>query len=142
MLLGVVEEPSADADGAWAVEKDVGDVRLLSDGDAVLASGVHEQLVEFAAEDLPGLRALVGVRLREIERLGQFSGIGDELDAFLADEVAGAEFVDHAGAFHGTEGERHKRFADVEPREFLAFEQEDASAELSEDRGAGSAGGP
>jgi hypothetical protein len=53
--------PSAlpDKDRAVSFEHDLADPRAFVDADAVIASVVEHQLVELAAQHLPGLRALV-----------------------------------------------------------------------------------
>ena len=48
---------------------------------ALFASVLHDDLVEFGAEDLPGLRHLRTVARGKVEGLRSFSRDGDELDA-------------------------------------------------------------
>ena len=66
----------------------------------------------------------------EIER-GRLLSVGvDELHAVLLDEVALPQLVEHAQPLKYPVGFRDQRFADVEPREALAFEELDAVAAL------------
>src|SRR5690349_1806731 len=108
----------------------------------MLCRVLQHHLVKFAAHDLPGLRAFVGVHLIEIERLRFLPRCVDELHAVFLDEWAGLEPGEHAETLERPVRLRHERFADVEAREVPAFQQEDFFSRLGEEGSGGRAPGP
>ena len=101
---------------------------------AVLARVVEHHLVELAADDLPGLRALVRLVVPEVERRRQLAARIDELDAVLLDEVAPLHLRQHVEPLEHPVGLRNQRLADVKARELLALEEPDSDAPLREQR--------
>ena len=89
----------------------------------MLAGVVQHQLVELAAAHLPGLAALVRLVVEEVERLAKLAVLVDELHAVLLDEVAPLHLVEHVEPLEHPIRFGDQRFADVEPREVLAFEE-------------------
>ena len=73
VLLRAVLVLDADADGPVAVEQHLQHAGRLMDLDAVLAGVVEHHHVELAADDLPGLRALVRLVVVEVERRRQLA---------------------------------------------------------------------
>jgi hypothetical protein len=63
--------------------------------DAVLAGVLEHHLIELAAHDLPGLRALVRLVVVEVERRRFLAGGVHELHAVLLDEVALLHLLEH-----------------------------------------------
>jgi len=61
----------------------------------MLAGVVEHHVIEFAAHDLPGLRAFVRLVVPEIERRRQLAVGIDELHAVLLDEVALLHLLEH-----------------------------------------------
>ncbi len=120
-----VSRLNRDADRALAFEQDLEHSRTFVHVHAVLARVVEHHLVEFAAHDLPGLRALVRLVVPEVERRRQLAGRVDELDAVFLDEVAVLHFGQHVQPPQHPIGFGDQRFADVETGEVLAFEQRD-----------------
>ena len=123
------------ADGPVVLEEHVEHARAFVDVDAVLAGVVEHHLVELAAHDLPGLRALVRLVVPEVERRGQLAVRVDELHAVLLDEVALLHLRQHVQPLEHPVGLRNQRFADVKARETLALEELDAIAALGDQRG-------
>ena len=115
-----------DADRALALEEHLQHAHALVHLDAVLARVVEHHLVELAAHDLPGLRALVRLVVPEVERRRQLAARVDELHAVLLDEVALLHLVQHAEPLEHPVGLGDQRLADVEAREALALEERDA----------------
>jgi len=103
----------AHAHGPFPVEDDFAHADAFFSDDAVLAGVLEHHLIEFAAEDLPGLRAFVGVVIGEVEGLGKFAVLADELDGAFFDEWAGLHFVEHVEALEDPVGFGDERFADV-----------------------------
>ena len=108
--------------------------------DAVLARVVEHHLVELAAHDLPGLRALVRLVVPEVERRRQLAGGVDELDAVLLDEVALLHLRQHVEPLQHPVGFGNQRFADVKAGKVLALEDRDAQTLLGQERRGGRAG--
>ena len=109
--------------------------------DAVLARVLEQHLVELAAHDLPGLRALVRLVVPEVERRRLLAARVDELHAELLDEVALLHLLEHAEPLEHPVGLGNQRFADVEAREHLALEELDLQPLLGEQRGNGGPSG-
>ena len=84
--------------------------------------------VELAADDLPGLRALVRLVVPEVERRRQLAGGVDELHAVLLDEVALLHLRQHVEPLEHPVRLGDQRLADVEARKVLALEELDAVA--------------
>ena len=107
---------------------------------AVLPGILQHHLVEFAAHHLPGLRALVGLVVPEIEGCRLLSVRVDELHAVLLGEAALPHLLEHVELLEHPVGLRDERFADVETRKVSALEQTDAESLLRDegrDRGTG-----
>ena len=111
------------ADGAIAFEQHVEHAHAFVHVDAVLARVVQHHLVELAAHDLPGLRALVRLVVPEIERRRQLAVRVDELHAVLLDEVALLHLRQHVEPLEHPVGLGNQRLADVEARKALALEE-------------------
>ncbi len=128
------------ADGPLPFPQDFEDADPLVHLHAVLAGVVEHHLVEFTAEDLPGLRAFVRLVVVEIKGLRKPAALADELDAVLFYEGAAAHFFEHVEPLEdpiclGDEG-----FADVKSREVVALEEDDGDTLLGEQRGSRRAG--
>ena len=114
------------------------DRRFLPHPGAFFAGVVKQHLVEFRAQDLPGLGDGVAVvAVEKIKRLAGAAGGGDELDAVFLDEGRGAHLVNQAEPLQGLEGEGQQGFADVIARKFFAFQDQDAMAVFGENGGGG-----
>jgi hypothetical protein len=72
----------------------------------------------------------VGVVLLEAEWLGKLSLFVDKLDAILFREMARLHFVQQANSLDCPVTKWDQRFADVEAREVIAFEDRDSVASL------------
>src|SRR5262245_47241910 len=79
---------------------------------------------------------------QEVERVLVVTLLIVEHGAVLHLEAVGGDRREHAHALEDGQGRRQKRLADVEAREGLALEQEDAAARAGEKRGGGGARGP
>ena len=128
------------ADRAIALEQHVEHAHALVHVDAVLARVVEHHLVELAADDLPGLRALVRLVVPEVERRRQLAVRVDELDAVLLDEVALLHLRQHVQPLEHPVGFRNQRLADVESRKALALEERDRQPVLRDQRRDGGSG--
>jgi hypothetical protein len=141
-LLGSIFELHADAVGTRPLEEDFEDAGTLVDGGAVFLGVLQQQRIEFAAADLPGLRALVRFVVPEVEGFGKPALLVHELDAVLLHEVAVAQLGEHAQPFEHPIGLRDQRLADVEAGEVVALKELDAVALLGDERGDGRSGRP
>ncbi len=106
-----------------AFEQDVQNAHALVGGGPVLPGVLEHHLVELAAHHLPGLRALVGLVVPEVEGRRELAARVDELDAVLLHEVALLHLGQHAEPLQHPVGLRDQGFADVEARELLALEE-------------------
>src|SRR5262245_42645262 len=112
------------------------------DLDVVGAGVVEQELVELLAVYLPGLGTFVWVVIEEIERLGQLAVVVDELHAVFLDKSAPFHPGKQVEPLQDPVGLRDQRLADVEAREALALEEEDAVTVLGDQRGHSRTGGP
>jgi hypothetical protein len=118
-------------------------VHALPDFDALLPRVLEQHGVELAAEHLPGLRALVLDRLKEVERLRDLARDRDELDAVFLRARGLAEPVDDAQAVQREPGVRDERLADVIARKRgLAVHEQHTMPVLGEQSAHGRAAGP
>src|SRR5262249_43256119 len=102
---------------------------------------LEQHLIEFAAHDLPRLRARVRLVVPEVERRGLLSLCVDELHAVLLDEVALLHLFEHVEPLQDPVGLGNERFADMKAREGLAVEELDRAAVLGEEGRDGGPGG-
>src|SRR5262249_44102041 len=86
--------------------------------------------IEFAANHLPGLRALVRLIFPEVKRSGELARSADELNAVFLDEVAALHLLKHLEPFEDPIRLGNQRFADVETWKAFALEKNDAMALL------------
>ena len=91
---------------------------------------VEHHLVELFAQHLPGLGALMGLVVHEVEGLRKFSVLVDELHTVLLHEVASFHLIEHVKPLEHPVGFRNQRLTDVESRKPLPLEQLDSVAAL------------
>src|SRR5262249_27318755 len=89
-------ELDSDADGSIAFKKPIEHARPFMSPNAVLAGVIEHHHVEFTANDLPGLRAVVGFVVPEIKGSRQLAPGIDKLDAVFLDEVAFLHLLQHS----------------------------------------------
>ena len=126
--------PDRHADRPPVLEEDVQHAHALVRRDPVRARVLEQQLIELAAHDLPGLRALVRLVVPEVEGRRQLAARVDELHAVFLDERALLHRGQHAQALEDPVGLRDQRLADVKARKTLPLEQRDPVALLREER--------
>jgi hypothetical protein len=129
------------AHDAIAFHEEAVDLGLLAHLGAFLARVVEQELVEFRAQHLPGLRdGFTIVAVEEIERLRATPVRLHERDAVFLHEVRLLHLRDHADPLQGLERERNERFADVITGKLLALEDQHAMAVFTQDRAGAGAG--
>ena len=105
------------------------------------AGVVEEHLVEWAAQDLPSYRTLVGVGVRKVKGCRAAARLAEKLHAVLAGKGAVFESAEHAEPFERPVGIRHQGLADREAGELLPLKELDLAAGCSDEGGYGAAGG-
>ena len=70
--------------------------------------------------------------IEEVERLRKLASLVDELNGVLLNEMAPFQLGEHVQPFEYVVGVRDQRLTDMEAREFLAFEELDLVALLSD----------
>jgi hypothetical protein len=137
---GAVLGPDLDPDGPAAFERHVEHAHALVDDRAVLTRVFQHHLVELAPLHLPGLRALVGLVVPEVEGCGELAVGIDELHAVLLHEMTLLHLRQHAETLQHPVGLGDQRFPDVEPRKPLALEELHPKPLVREQGGGGGAG--
>jgi hypothetical protein len=84
-----------DANSAVPFKQHIDDTDTLLSVHSMLAGVVEHHLVELAADDLPGLRALVRFVVPEVQRGRRLSASVDELNTVLLREVTPLHLVQH-----------------------------------------------
>ena len=103
---------------------------------------IEQKLVAFAAQHLPGDRAVTGIVLGEVEGSRRLARAAEELDAVLAHEGAGAEPIEDAETFEGPVGGRHQGLAHLEGGSRLTLQQQRTEFLLCHKRRHRRSGGP
>ena len=108
-----------------AVEHHLDHARELVDGRARRPRVIEQQVIELGSRDLPGLWRRHFVRHREVREAFRATVGRDEGGAPLAGEAGLADAILEADGGEDVVDRGQQRFADVEAREPVAFEQHD-----------------
>ena len=133
-----VRRPGAHPRDAPAVLEQLGHDRFLPDLRSLFARVVQQQLIEFRAQYLPGLRhRLAVVAVEKIKRLAGTARGRDKLHAVFLDKRRTPHLLDQPQPLQRLEGERQQRFPYVVARKFLPLQNQRAMPVLRQYGGGG-----
>ncbi len=87
-----------------------------------------EQLIELAANDLPGLNRSGSVGGRVAKLCHRVAGCADQLGGVLGDKITAAQLIDDPQTLQEWKAGRQQRLADDEPRRAIGLDEQRARA--------------